>query len=248
MELRLISYVMIRRIMKKRRLGRIVWGIALVIVGVIFALNVLGITEIKIFFDGWWALFIIVPSFVGLFSNRDKLGSLFGLCIGVALLLSAQGIFDFSLVWKLLIPFIIVLIGLRLIFPSSWRRGTHGRIEQLKHDKQIPVKDTAAFSGRKIDYSGQVFRGAELDAVFGSIMCDLRHAIIEEDCVITASAVFAGINIKVPDYVHVEIASETFFGGVSDKRQKTVTSDSPQDKRLTLYIEASSVFGGIDIT
>jgi len=53
---------------------------------------------------------------------------------------------------------------------------------------------------------------------------------------------------KVPDYVHVEIASETFFGGVSDKRQKTVTSDSPQDKRLTLYIEASSVFGGIDIT
>jgi hypothetical protein len=108
--------------MKKRRIGRIVWGIALVIVGVIFALNVLGITEIKIFFDGWWALFIIVPSFVGLFSNRDKLGSLFGLGIGVALLLSAQGIFDFSLVWKLLIPFIIVLIGLRLIFPSSWRR------------------------------------------------------------------------------------------------------------------------------
>jgi len=51
--------VMIRRIMKKRRIGRIVWGIALVIVGVIFALNVLGITEIKIFFDGWWALFII---------------------------------------------------------------------------------------------------------------------------------------------------------------------------------------------
>jgi hypothetical protein len=50
--------------MKKRRIGRIVWGIALVIVGVIFALNVLGITEIKIFFDGWWALFIIVPSFV----------------------------------------------------------------------------------------------------------------------------------------------------------------------------------------
>jgi hypothetical protein len=51
-KLSLISYVMIRRIMKKRRIGRIVWGIALVIVGVIFALNVLGITKIKIFFDG----------------------------------------------------------------------------------------------------------------------------------------------------------------------------------------------------
>lgn len=234
--------------MNNRKIARILWGLALVALGVVFALKTLGIADINIFFNGWWALFIIVPSFVGLFSNRDKLGSLFGLGIGVALLLSAQGILDFSLIWKLLIPIIIVLIGLKLIFPSSWRRGTHERIEQLKHDKQVPVKDTAAFSGHKIDFSGQAFRGAELDAVFGSISCDLRHAIIEEDCVITASVVFAGISIRVPDHVHVEIASETFFGGVSDKRQKTVASDNLQDKKITLYIKASSVFGGIDIT
>lgn len=235
--------------MKNRRIGRIVWGIVLVIVGALFALNVLGVTGIKIFFDGWWALFIIVPSFVGLFSNHDKLGSLFGLGIGVALLLSAQGIIDFALVWKLLIPFIIVLIGLRLIFPASWHRGaTNERIAQMKHDKQVPVKDTAAFSGHKIDFTGQVFKGAVLDAVFGSISCDLQRAIIEEDCVISASAVFSGINIRVPDYVHVEISSETFLGSVSDKRMKTVSSESQQDQRVTLYIQASCVFGGVDIT
>ena len=135
--------------MNNRKIARILWGLALVAIGVVFALKVLGIADIKIFFNGWWALFIIVPSFVVLFSNRDKLGSLFGLGIGVALLLSAQGILDFSLIWKLLIPIIIVLIGLKLIFPSSWRRGTHEKIEQLKHDKQVPVKDTAAFQGTR---------------------------------------------------------------------------------------------------
>ena len=114
--------------MNNRKIARILWGLALVAIGVVFALKVLGIADINIFFNGWWALFIIVPSFVGLFSNRDKLGSLFGLGIGVALLLSAQGILDFSLIWKLLIPIIIVLIGLKLIFPSSWRRGTHEKI------------------------------------------------------------------------------------------------------------------------
>ena len=40
--------------MKKFR--SIVWGIVLVIVGVIIALNDLEITNIDIFIEGWWTL------------------------------------------------------------------------------------------------------------------------------------------------------------------------------------------------
>ena len=78
----------------------ILWGIVLVIIGVIIGLNTIGITDIDIFFDGWWTLFIIVPCFIGLFTNKDKTGNIIGLLVGVILLLGMQNIIDFNLIWK----------------------------------------------------------------------------------------------------------------------------------------------------
>ena len=43
-----------------KKFKRILLGALLVVIGVLFALNALEITNIKIFFDGWWTLFIIV--------------------------------------------------------------------------------------------------------------------------------------------------------------------------------------------
>ena len=70
----------------------ILWGIILIAVGVILGLNSLEITNIDIFFDGWWALFIIVPCFIGLITNNDKTGDIIGLVVGVLLLLASQDI------------------------------------------------------------------------------------------------------------------------------------------------------------
>ncbi|HHT24700.1 MAG TPA: cell wall-active antibiotics response protein [Clostridiaceae bacterium] len=233
--------------MNNKNISRIIWGVALVLVGIIFALNALGLTDISIFFKGWWTLFIIVPSVVGLLSQRGKFGSLIGLMIGVALLLSAQGILDFALVWKLFIPIIIILIGLKMIFKSTFNKNTNEKIKELKHNSTSTTKDTAAFSAHKIDYGGQIFEGVTLDAVFGSITCDLSNAVIEKDCVITASVVFAGIDIKTPDYVKVKIDSNAIFGGVTDKRIKTEYQKNQPDNAVTLYVEATCIFGGIDI-
>ena len=70
-----------------RKISKILWGIAFIFAGVIFALNAFGITDIEIFFYGWWTLFIIVPCFIGIFSEREKTGNIIGLAIGVFLLL-----------------------------------------------------------------------------------------------------------------------------------------------------------------
>ena len=74
------------------KISNLLWGLVFIVVGVIFGLNILDITDINIFFDGWWTLFIIVPCFIGLFKDEDKSGNLIGLIIGVCLLL---GCIDF---------------------------------------------------------------------------------------------------------------------------------------------------------
>ena len=43
-----------------RKLANTLWGIVLVVIGVILTLNALEITNINIFFEGWWTLLIII--------------------------------------------------------------------------------------------------------------------------------------------------------------------------------------------
>ena len=99
-----------------KRLSSILWGIVLIAVGVIFALNALEIVDLNIFFDGWWTLFIIVPCFIGLFKEEEKTGNLIGLLIGICLLLGMQDILAFDLIWKLMVPVILIMIGLSFLF------------------------------------------------------------------------------------------------------------------------------------
>ena len=58
-----------------RNRENIVWGILLVVLGVIFGLNAMEVTHINIFFRGWWTLFIILPSITGIIKNPRKIGS-----------------------------------------------------------------------------------------------------------------------------------------------------------------------------
>ena len=100
----------------------LILGIILIVVGIILGLNALNITNINIFFAGWWSLFIIVPSFVGLFTNKDKIASCICLIIGILLLLGAQDIIDYSLLWQLLIPIFLIALGVSFLFKSSKKK------------------------------------------------------------------------------------------------------------------------------
>ena len=216
------------------------WGLVFIVVGVIFGLNALEITDINIFFDGWWTLFIIVPCFIGLFKEADKQGNLIGLAIGVFLLFGCLDIIEFDLLWKLMIPLVLVIIGLSFIFKDTFNRKIKNEI--IKLNKSSNKEYCATFSSQDIDFSNEDFKGSSLTAVFGGIKCNLKEAIIKEDTVINASAIFGGITIYVPENVNVKISSTAIFGGVSDERKKKI-----KDAKITIYINATSLFGGVEI-
>lgn len=223
-----------------KKISSVIWGIVLIAAGLLFALNALNITDIDIFFDGWWTLFIIVPCAVGLVTEREKTGNIIGIAVGVFLLLCCQNILSFSMLWKLLVPAIIVIIGLKMIFTGLFGNKANEIINNIRQNGGETKSCCATFSGSNLNYDGEVFEGAELTAVFGGVKCDLRKAVIEKDCAIRISAIFGGIDILVPDNINVKVNSNSIFGGVSNKT--TAKKDVP-----TVYISGSCIFGGADI-
>ncbi len=99
----------------------------------------------------------------------------------------------------------------------------------------------AIFSAQHIKFPKEVFTGTCINSVFGSVVLDLREAIIMEDVVINVSAIFAGTDIYVPSNVNVKTSSIPIFGGVSNKTNGGMVAGP------TLYINATCMFGGVDI-
>ena len=92
------------------------WGVALVIVGIGFGGEALGLWNFELFFNGWWTLFIIVPSLLNLFESGMKRSNTIGVTIGVLLLLSSWHVIADDLV----MPILLIVIGGVLIFIRPW--------------------------------------------------------------------------------------------------------------------------------
>jgi len=224
-----------------KNISKGLWGVVLILIGLVIGLNSFGVTDIDIFFDGWWTLFIIVPCFIGLldFQKGDKVGDVIGLLIGIALLLVCREILDFDFIAKLILPTILVVIGLSMIFNNTLKAKISEKVKEGKKNGLEAI--VATFAGQKVDKTDEKFEGASLDAVFGSIVLDLRKAKLSKEVTIEASAIFGGIEIIVPKGVNVKVKSTPIFGGTSNR---IINSE---DNKETIYIESFSMFGGVDI-
>ncbi|MDF2586882.1 MAG: hypothetical protein K0S41_723 [Anaerocolumna sp.] len=220
--------------------SNILWGAFFILIGLGFAGNAFDMWKFNIFFDGWWTLFIIIPCGISLIQNGFKVSNLIGLMIGIMLLLAAQGVVEGNVLGKLIVPFIFVLIGLSMIFKNLFR-GEHGGRIDIKYQGGNS-EHSAIFSGGRYQVTGEKFMGTTMNAIFGGVDLDLRNAIIDEDVVINATAVFGGINIYVPGNVKVKVSNVPIFGGVDNK-----AFNSPDPNAPTIYLNSTCMFGGIDI-
>ena len=98
-----------------KQIKPIIWGIAIIGLGIIFGGNAIGLFNIDVFFDGWWTLFIIVPSVISLITEKEKISSLCFIGVGVVLLLAAQNVFSYEVAWKVILAIFLVMIGIGII-------------------------------------------------------------------------------------------------------------------------------------
>lgn len=217
---------------------RIIWGLVLIAIGVLYGLNQLDLLPFELFFDGWWTLFIILPSLVALITERNKMPALIGLLFGGYFLLSAWNVVDGNLLWKLVLPTLIVLIGIKILFEKQPQKVPADGMPTAPDNPRT----VAVFSGQEMHFGGQVFRGADAIAVFGGVECYARDAFIREDCTIRATAVFGGVDLHLPAGVNVKVVSNGLFGCVENHRHGITVDGAP-----TVYVYSTAVFGGVEI-
>ena len=91
------------------------------------------------------------------------------------MLLAARNLIDFTIVWKLLFPSILVVFGISLVFKGFTGRDIKDKIKNIKIDNKDILHIDAVFSQEKMKIEEE-FRGSELNAVFGNLDLNLKNA------------------------------------------------------------------------
>ncbi len=226
-----------------KRASSFTLGIFLIVIGILWLLYLLGVLTQDLIFDGWWTLFIIVPSLYALFTSRNKMPPYLGLGIGILLLLAAQGIIPYHMVGKFFLAILTIIVGLFLLVGRRKSAPTVDDLSQVSRDGKDIKQITASFGEQKLNFDNQVFQGADINAGFGSVQLDLRHAVISEDVVVNLDCCFSGITILCPESLNVQISTKNVLGGTSDKRVRIIDVNNT----ITLHITGNVVLAGVDI-
>lgn len=215
--------------MNKRNLF---WGIVLIVVGILFLGRNMNWWNFSIFFEGWWTLFLIVPSIISLVRKESMGTSFLILVLGVLMLLASQNVIDWSTIWKVFLPIIIMVVGLSIIFGN--------RKVKTKKVRENAKEYVAIFSGVD-EVINKIENDFKMTAVFGGIELDMRDVTLDSDLVIDCFTLFGGIDIRLPKDVKVEVNGLPIFGGVENKYRNN------HEAKVTVYINHTTICGGVDL-
>lgn len=207
-------------------------GIILIVVGIGFLLQQLGMIEFTSLLKTWWPIIFILFG-IAIFMERSLSAILTGLLfiiVGSILILNQW--IDINLI-SLIFPLILIVIGLAFILSKG----------QKKVHVNDDIESFCLFSSTEVKSQSTNFQNGSVTAIFGGSEIDLRDAIIADGANMEITIIFGGVNIIVPDNVMIEIRGVPIFGGWDDKTRNYVENgDVP-----LLKINCLSVFGGLEV-
>ena len=224
--------------------GRIFAGLVLIVVGGLFLLDRLGEFDFGTMISRYWPVIFFLIGISTLISNGfRRIGSaiFFFLLGGVFLAM------EFDLlgedIWNYIWPAAIILVGLWLLVRPAFRRFESGT-DKIPGIKDSDVDIVAMFSGHKRRVESPAFRGGRATALFGGAELDLTGATLAEGkATLELTAIFGGVDLRVPRNWRLVVEAVPILGGVDDKRAPVAEADI----KATLYVKATAIFGGVDI-
>jgi len=221
---------------------RLIPAIIVIGIGVLFLLNNLNI----LYFSEWtryWPVILIAIGLVKLVDANSPGGHVAGailVAVGAIFLGQTLGYLNVRLhdLW----PLFLIGAGLLMLFlGDSW----HGISRGPRIHAYGRLREASVFGGGKRQINTQDFTGGHIDAVFSGYEIDLRGATMAADsATLQVSAVFAGIEIRIPETWSVVLQGAGVFGAFADN----TTQPNPQTPGLKrLFVKGAAVFGGVEI-
>jgi hypothetical protein len=234
---------------ERYRTGRVIGGLIIVIIGLIFLANEAGV-RIPHWVISIETGLIALGLYLGFRHHFKGIGWLIPIVIGSVLLV--DDIYPYTDLSDYLWPMIIIGAGLVIIFkPGKRSSDPYWKKWDANHTDLTSGEDyldsTVIFGGVKKNIISKNFRGGEAVTVFGGTEIILTQADVNGKIVLELTQIFGGTKLIVPP--HWKIQSEdlvAIFGGVEDKR--AILSDpSTVSESKVLVLRGTCIFGGIDI-
>ncbi len=220
----------------RRKLSLVFFGLALIAFGVIWGGFRVGLWSFDPFFDGWWAILLIVLGICGMIDHGVKTFDVILVVIGLLRLVTGLGIIDWERFKLLFWPAVMVLVGFTLIFSIFKKEPVRGI------DREAAARIHESFSSKHYRLDGQNYEGGHVEAIFGNVDLDLRNSIIQRDAVIRVNVVFGAVSIAFPPNVRVETEKKGTLGSISDNVAANTAVNVP-----TVRVRCSSFCGSITL-
>ncbi|MEI3608652.1 LiaF transmembrane domain-containing protein [Pseudogracilibacillus sp. SO10305] len=209
-------------------------GILIVIFGIGLLLQQFDLFDFTTILANWWPIFFILVGIIQIWTNGMQaiIPALIFLIVGIMLLINIW--IEFNL-WQILWPFLLIMFGLSIIFSRrEWKQAL---------DEADEIHLTTFLSGIESINGSKNLSGGSVLSVLGGIQLDLRHAqLTENGAVLNVTTILGGVELIVPEDVHVEIKGTPILGGWENK-----TNTYGMEKNKTLYINGVALLGGIEI-
>ncbi len=212
---------------------RLVIGLAVMLLGLVLALDSLGLLDGSAVLR-YWPLVLIAVGILKWFSPPCVRSSAFiWIVAGASLLLVTLGRMPISRFWAVLLFFAGANIAWRAVRPSLRAGG----------DPMAHVDTMAILGGSKTVSHAADFRGGQAVAAIGGCELDLRHASIPEggQAVIDTFAFWGGIEIKVPEEWEVVTHGAAFLGGFENNTHPTAAATR------RLVVTGTAIMGGVEV-
>ena len=214
-------------------------GVILILLGFLFLMDTLDIMNFGHIFAIWWPVILIVIGFTKL-RGADKTKGLVFLVVGVVFLSATLNIINWGSIARLW-PLILIAVGISMILRT--RDGSLLGKTMSGESSEDVIKASAIFGGADRAVTSNSFKGGDIIALFGGVHLDLTRAVpSSEGCNLTLTAIFGGIDVKIPQDWEVSVSGTPIFGGIKNK-----TSAEAEKTGGKIHCSCTVAFGGVEV-
>ena len=216
----------------------LMFGLLIILVGVVFTLDNLNIAHAEDYLR-YWPAGLIAIGLAKLWQDRREQGSSIGgvifTLVGTWLLFDTLGYVEANPIdfW----PLLLVFIGTVIVW-----QGIRGRRQRSGASTNDTVNAVAILSGVNRGSNSTSFKGGELTAFMGGCEIDLRHAEINGEAAIDVFAMWGGIEIRVPENWTVIGKVTPLMGGFEDHTRAPQAASAHR-----LIVRGMVIMGGVEI-